>query len=385
MKMIVFAHPEFLQLKSMQRYSQMISEGMTRRGHQVEVWSPRPFFYLLPVPAVLKKWLGYIDQYAVFPIQVRMQLLDVDWDTLFVFSDQALGPWVGLVGERPHIVHCHDFLAQRCALGEIPGLQIGITGQIYQRYIRKGYRWASNFISVSEKTRADLLLFLDQEPRLSEVVYNGLSPQFQPFPMAQARAVMGQELQKDLSAGYFLHVGGNYWYKNRSGVLAAYHRWSLLYGNKLPLVLVGEPLSDALSRQLDTSEWKDEVHLISNINDQSLQMLYAGATALLFPSIDEGFGWPIAEAMACGTLVVTTDQAPMTEVAGSAGFMVPAFPAKDGDKIQWADEMAVVMERIFRLSENERDFFMQQGIVNARRFELNATLDEIEKIYTRLI
>jgi len=158
-----------------------------------------------------------------------------------------------------------------------------------------------------------------------------------------------------------------------------------LYGNKLPLVLVGEPLSDALSRQLDTSEWKDEVHLISNINDQSLQMLYAGATALLFPSIDEGFGWPIAEAMACGTLVVTTDQAPMTEVAGSAGFMVPAFPAKDGDKIQWADEMAVVMERIFRLSDNERDFFIQQGIVNARRFELNATLDEIEKIYTRLI
>ena len=82
------------------------------------------------------------------------------------------------------------------------------------------------------------------------------------------------------------------------------------------LVFAGEPLSDelrSLARQLGVS---DRVVEVPDATSELLEALYNCATALLFPSTFEGFGWPIAEAHACGCPVICTDREPMTEVAG---------------------------------------------------------------------
>src|SRR5690606_10771219 len=183
-------------------------------------------------PGVLKKWMGYVDQYIIFPNQIRKRLDSCAPDTLFVFTDHALGPWVPLVADRPHVIHCHDFLAQRSALGEVQENPTSWTGRRYQEFIRWGYSKGRNFISVSKKTKVDLHRFLPFIPSISEMVYNGLNQSFLPLDSDRARSYFGKKIGIDLKEGFFLHVGGNDWYKNRIGVMEIYNFWRSRSGRK---------------------------------------------------------------------------------------------------------------------------------------------------------
>ena len=133
MNIVFFTHPDFLGHVSMPRFSRMMEEGMKKRGHKTEVWTPKPRFFKLPVPKAVKKWLGYIDQYVIFPMETRRRLKKWPKNTLFVFTDNALGPWVPLVTHLPHVMHCHDFMAQESALGLVPENPTGWTGKQYQK------------------------------------------------------------------------------------------------------------------------------------------------------------------------------------------------------------------------------------------------------------
>ena len=97
MNLVFFTHPEFLGQKSMIRFANMLTSGMRQRGHRVENWFPIPIFFRFPCPDFLRKWFGYIDQYVLFPLAYRRKIKATPKDTLFVFADQALGPWVPLV------------------------------------------------------------------------------------------------------------------------------------------------------------------------------------------------------------------------------------------------------------------------------------------------
>ncbi|WP_374166801.1 glycosyltransferase [Arcticibacter sp. MXS-1] len=385
MNVVLFTHPPFLGSQSMPRFAGMLLEGMRSRGHQVDVWTPEAaFFNLAPIPAA-KKWFGYIDQYVVFPSRVKRLIEKMPADTLFVFSDQALGPWIPLVKARPHVVHCHDFLAQRSALGEIPENPVRFSGRKYQKYIRKGYRSAKNFISVSEKTREDLHRFLSHTPVVSEVVYNGLNKRFQIKDPASARSILGKRIGVDLSQGYLLHVGGNQWYKNRPGVVHMYNAWRKISKLSLPLLMVGEPPSPELLNTSSNTAYKDDILFLTAINDDLINDAYSGATAFLFPSLAEGFGWPIAEAMAAGTIVITTGEMPMTEVAGNASFLIPGRPQSQGEIEAWAHNSARVVEDVVNLDPIRRDELVKAGLDNAARFDSSAALDAIESIYKRVL
>jgi hypothetical protein len=71
----------------------------------------------------------------------------------------------------------------------------------------------------------DLHKFLNKEPEISEVVYNGLNNDFTPLPETKARQFLSKIINHNLNKGYILHVGGNQWYKNRSGVIKIYDAW----------------------------------------------------------------------------------------------------------------------------------------------------------------
>ncbi|WP_413668453.1 glycosyltransferase [Mucilaginibacter sp. Mucisp86] len=384
MRIVFFTHPPFLGSQSMPRFASMLAKGMQQRGHQVEVWTPEAYFYKLSVPNSLKKWLGYLDQYIMFPGEVRKRIKSYPNQTLFVFTDHALGPWVPLVTNRPHVIHCHDFLAQQSAFGKIKENQTGFTGRMYQKFIRKGYLKGKNFISVSSKTKQDLQELLTKKPQLSDVIYNGLNRDFKPLEINKARQIFGKAIDVDLSEGYILHIGGNQWYKNRIGVIEIYESWRKLSSSKLPLLLIGKEPTTALKEKQEQSAFAGEIYFLTEVSDEQTLLAYAGATLLLFPSLAEGFGWPIAEAMASGCPVVTTNQAPMTEVAGNAGFLIKKRDDKNGSVDLWADDSALVVDRVINLSSAEREMVIDSGIKNAKRFQTETMLNSVEEIYKYL-
>ncbi len=368
----------------MPRFTNMLADGMIKRGHKVEIWRPEPFFNKFPIKK-LKKWMGYIDQYIFFSLLTKWKIRGNVGETLYVITDNALGPYVPLVKNKPHIIHCHDFLAQNSALGKIPENITSRTGKKYQQFIRNGYIQGNNFISVSEKTRYDLEAFLPDCPTTSEMVYNGLNPEFKVHDIQTARAKVGAVFGLSLSNGYFLHVGGNQWYKNRTGILSIYEQWRKISKNSLPLIFVGQKPDYQLHEMHSKSLVRNDVYFFSDVDDDIVKYAYSGATVFLFPSLAEGFGWPIAEAMASGTLVLTTNEAPMLEVAGDAAFLIDKKPSDMDAQLIWAKKSALVLEEAVSLLPIERKMFVEKGIKNVKKFNLEEALNKIEAIYLQVI
>ncbi|MCJ8210232.1 glycosyltransferase [Mucilaginibacter sp. RS28] len=385
MRIVFFTHPAFLNSQSMPRFATMLAEGMKGKGHEVELWNPEAFFYKAPVPDKLKKWMGYLDQFIAFPLKVRKALKQQPVDTLYVFTDHALGPWVPLVADRPHVIHCHDFLAQRSAMGEIPENVTGITGRKYQEFIRNGYKRGQNFISVSKKTEQDLLFFLNRKPRFSTVIYNGLNSGFQPLQPQRVRQSIQAETGIDVSNGYLLHVGGNQWYKNRVGVVKIYKEWRAQYQQRLPLLLIGAAPTAGLLEEASASDYSEDIYFLVGKGDDFVQNAYAGATLFLFPSLAEGFGWPIAEAMASGCPVITTNEAPMTEVGGIAASYIPKMPHDTAELREWLKIAAKVLQETVNLSVEAREAIINSGYLNIKKFDLDQALNLVEQAYQNIL
>src|SRR5690606_15352370 len=135
----------------------------------------------------------------------------------------------------------------------------------------------SNFISVSQKTQADLAEFVQGGVNKSEVVYNGLDPAFRPQESVAIKKKISGEIGKDISAGYFLHVGGNQWYKNRTGVIKLYNAWRNISKLQLPLLLVGPKPSPGLQAARDASAYRSDIHYLIDLKDEIVRQVYAGA------------------------------------------------------------------------------------------------------------
>lgn len=385
MRIVYFTHPAFNSHQSMPRFTKMLADGMQASGHSVKIWSPAPVFFKLPVKTPLKKWMGYIDQFIVFPMVVRRRIKKNPSDTLYVFTDHALGMWVPIVKHLPHVIICHDFLAQHSAKGHIPQNITGRSGQKYQQLIHNGYAQGANFISVSKNTQQDLHLFLQHTPSLSQVVYNGLNKKFTPIATKTARLTITGKTGIECNAGYILHVGGNQWYKNRAAVIQIYNDWRKEFNNKLPLLLVGPSPSAQLFTEIKNSPYKTEIYVLDNLSDEYINAAYSGAAALLFPSLAEGFGWPIAEAMAAGCPVITTNAAPMTEVGGDSATYIPAQPLIEPEISLWVAGAANVLNMVVNMPAAERTELINKGLENAQRFNTKNALDEMEKIFLAVL
>ena len=221
---------------------------------------------------------------------------------------------------------------------------------------------------------------MERVPNISKVVYNGLNKQFNIINNKQARQTIGGQIGVDLSNGYILHVGGNLWYKNRLGVVEIYSTWRKEFNDPVPLLLVGNLPSPELELAIENSDYKDTIFSINTITDEYINAVYSGALVLLFPSIAEGFGWPIAEAMASGCPVITTGEAPMNEVGGDAALYLPAMPLIDSEKEIWLSKAAKQLNKLINLTGEERAVLMELGLKNARRFDTNSAITKIENI-----
>ena len=388
MNLVLHTHPAFLGLTSQDHFARALAAAFRQRGHTVEVRRPQPCLRRWVKAGSLSKWAGYIDQYLLFPRQMRGSMRHDPPGTLYVFCDQALGPWVPLAAHRPHVVHCHDLLALRSALGETAEHQTSLTGRLYQRYIRRGFRQARHFISISQHTRDDLHRHGGVRPVTSEVVYNGLNHPYRPLA---PECVRQRLLQAGLTAdapGCVLHVGGGQWYKNSVGVVLLYARYvhtAVRAGETpRPLWMVSPPPDTAVRAALARVPSAGSVRFFSGVDTDTLEALYSHAGLLLFPSLAEGFGWPIAEALACGCPVITTDAAPMTEVGGNVAVYLPRLAATD-DVDRWAQQGAQVLVDVLQRSPAERERQGAMGCAWASRFAADVAIDGYLAIYQRVL
>ena len=384
MKLVLLTHPPSLDSASMPRFARYVRDGMLNRGHQVECWTSKIILGKLAVRSnFIRKWLGYIDQFAIFPRVLRKRVRQTPPDHLFVVMDQALGMWVPNIGNRPLVIHCMDFLALRSALGEFTENPTGWTGRQYQRLIRNGFSSGRHFLSISKNTQTDLHRLSLKSIVSSEVEYIGLNSDFAIMRREEAISQLAPYLSPSEKDGFLLHVGGNQWYKNREGVIEIYRAWCEVTSSAIPLWMIGSPPTDSLRKFANGIPNGGHVRFLDGLNDVQVRSAYNLTKLFLFPSLEEGFGWPIAEALACGVLVLTTGHAPMTEVGGDAVTYLARRTLSNRD--EWAREGAAKIAMLLSLSETEKQNRRALGVDHAKKFSTDATLDRYEEHYQRIL
>lgn len=194
----------------------------------------------------------------------------------------------------------------------------GVWGQVERRFYRSGMRHAlarsAAITTVSAATKVDLHACTGLAPPIT-VVHPGISNAFQPRPVsAEDRQRLG------MPAGDFVLTVGQFApYKNHEGAVRAFAA-AFAGKDEAHLVLIQrrgpavQPLQ-ALAQQLGIC---DRLHFARPDSESDMALWYSAARALLHPSLCEGFGMPLAEAMACGCPVVTSDISAMPEVVANA-------------------------------------------------------------------
>jgi glycosyltransferase involved in cell wall biosynthesis len=356
---------------SMRRFADLVERELVSRGVQVETWHPRVVVGGRgPVSGGLHKWLGYVDKLALFPPHLRRALRPSDRSSTIVhICDHSNAIYVPWIRELPHVVTCHDLLAVRAALDEFPAHPTRWSGRRLQQMIVRGLRQASHVVCDSESTRRDVQRIVG--PGTREVIPPGLAEAFRPVPHDVAQATLVR-LGVDPSKPYVLHVGGNQWYKNREGVVAIYAALVERMPAAPLLVLLGTPLSQQTIADIADKSLSRRIVSLFGVCDADLAALYSSAAAMLFPSLAEGFGWPVLEAMACGCRVVASDRAPITEVGGDAATYV------DPERTTAA---AAILERVLIESSAARNSHVAAGLARAAAFSSRATVDAYLSIY----
>ncbi len=189
---------------------------------------------------------------------------------------------------------------------------------------------ATHLIAVSEATKTDLIKRISIPKEKISVVYEGYNQQL--FQPVKNDALNNTLKEYDLVfEQYFLFVGTIQPRKNLARLIKAYAQ-ALANNNQLPLLaLAGGKgwLSDEIYTLPKKLDIENHVRFLGYIPDEDLPALYSGAKAFLFPSLFEGFGLPIIEAMAVGCPVVTSNLSSMPEVAGDAAILVDPYSVPD--------------------------------------------------------
>lgn len=360
------------QQQSMQRFGLMMLQGLTAAGVPAELVSPEPVFgQFKGAGAFVAKWLAYVDKFLIFPRKLRRRI--ADGVSLVHICDHSNAMYAADTKSLPVVVTCHDLLAVRGALGEETDCPASFTGGRLQRWIVRGLRRANAIACVSRATMVDaerLLGISNGRPHLS-VVTLGLNYPYRKLPAPEVATRLAAIPELGHRRPFVLHVGSNLRRKNRDGVLRIFaHSKEKWNGH---LVFAGDAMTPELHSLAAQLGVTDRIAEVKNPDSAILETLYNGATALLFPSRFEGFGWPIAEAHACGCPVICSDRAPMPEVAGDAGL---AHPVEDEEGFA-AD--------IVRLSdEAERERWSEKSLRNAERFSTERMVAEYVAIYRKL-
>ena len=266
----------------------------------------------------------------------------------------------------PSVATIHDVIYLACPR-DLPSR----AGRLYYRAMMKACaRMAARIITDSEHSRNEIVRYLHADPERIDVIYPGVGPGF--HPVADSAQLQAMRSRFGIDREYILCVGIYKLRKNHAGLLRAFER-CLANGLRSQLVIAG-PMAEGetVLRRL-AAELGVAGHVIFTgfVKDEELRALYSAARAYVCPSLYEGFGFTVLEAMACGAPVVCSRATSLPEVAGKAAlYFDPHDP----------EEMA---SRIFRVFSDDalRASLIEQGRQNLQRFNWTDTARQTLAVY----
>lgn len=313
---------------------------------RIEVWSRR-------IPQSLLDRLWSLPWSGFLSIERLLPHCD-----LIHFGHLASAPT-----KRPCVYTLHDANAWRHPeLHTVPSLRIRTEA----KFLRTG---EGPIVCLSHATARDALAFFEVEPSRLHVVYPGVDERFRPPTPEEAEAF---RRRRRLERPYLLFVGRLDPRKNLPFLIEAFAE-SRARRDGVRLLLAGPPGRDfdAVRAAIRRTRCNEAVIWTDYFPDEELPLLYGAANGFLYPSIWEGFGLPILEAMACGAPVAASNVSAHPEVVGDAGFLLPP-----DDRSAWSEAIDALAE-----GGGEIERLRRKGVSLAQRFTWRATARGLLEIY----
>jgi len=241
-----------------------------------------------------------------------------------------------------------------------------------RRVVPAMIRRADHVIAVSRQTKRDLVRYAGYDESRISVIYSGIDHnEFRPIPKARAC----EQLQKlhGLAKPFFVYVSRlEHPAKNHIRLIEAFERFKLENDSMHQLVFAGADWTGAaaIHARAAISPVKEDILFLGFVSKSSLPLLYSGCDLMVFPSLFEGFGLPIIEALACGAPAICSNTSAMRELAAD---LIPTFDPADSDAIFECIEAAV--------SAGQDAGTRGRGIEFALRFNWRETARNVMEVY----
>jgi len=307
------------------------------------------------------------------PLPVRA--LNFAWNRLgWPALDRLVGSTLDLVhsphplivpGKKSkHVITIHDLFFLKH-----PDMTEDEIRRDYVPLVREHVKRADGVICVSEFTASEARLLLDVAPERIAVIPNGVDPAYRaPIPTEEVDAI---HKRRRLPKGALLYVGSEEKRKNLVNLAMAYMGLARRGARVPPLILVG-PGSHWASGGAIASP---RIHATGYLETREIRALMATSVALVLPSLEEGFGLPVAEAMAAGLPVVCSRGSALEEVAGGAATLIDPLNTRS---------IADGIEQILHdpgLADSQR----QRGLEQSRRFDWETTAQKTVAFYRKVL
>ena len=324
---------------------------------------PAPNFVWKPTP-IPPRWLARIWHRARMPIPVEVFTGRID---LFHATDFVMPP---TLPSTRTLLTVHDLSFVRVPQAASPPLR-----DYLNRVVPRSVNMADHILADSQATKDDLQELYGVAADKITVLYSGVNSRFQPVA---DEAVLKRVKAKYKLTGidYLLSVGTVQPRKNYSRVIRALASLRR-QGCDLRCVIAGGKgwLEDEMRQTIAETKLDDAVHLLGFVDDDDLPALYSAARMLVMPSLYEGFGLPILEAMACGAPVIAGNLSSLPEVVGKAGLLVNPL------------DIDAIADAILRIESDtqRRAFLIEAGRRQARKFTWEKSARQLQAVYKSLL
>lgn len=250
---------------------------------------------------------------------------------------------------------------------------------ILKKYLDRVVPWsvkrAKHVLADSQATKDDLMSLYGTPEEKITVLLSGVEPRFRRI---EDTAVLRQIRRKYQlgDAPYVFSIGTVQPRKNYTRLIQALHALGEEFSHVNLVIAGGKGWLDApIYHTVEALGMSQRVRFIGFVEDADIPALYSGALLTAYPSLYEGFGFPILESMACGTPVVTSTISSMPEVAGDAALLVDPY-----------DVSALAESLRWLLTEDAlREKLIERGYRQARRFTWQKAARELKAVYDRLL
>lgn len=283
------------------------------------------------------------------------------------WSNPLWAPW-------PTVVTVHDviqFVLPEYAWRKISRLYFGI--------VSRGARRADAVITVSECSKRDIVALLGLPPERIHVIGNAVDASLHPVRDAWLLASVRERY--GIAPRFILYFGGFDLRKNVPRLIESYARLPASLRKEYQLVIagrymhLGHPLYPDPRETVQRLALEGRVIFTGQVREQDKAPLFSAATVFVFPSLYEGFGIPVLEAMACGTPVVTSNSSALPEVAADAGLLVDPY---DTDAI--AEGVRALLE-----DQGRREELARRGLERARLFTWQQVAEQTLRVYGEVL